>query len=746
MSTFIGKHQWGRKLLAIALAAVMVFGVLPIIAPMTAYATETMVTIGQSGTTDTPGGIKTAIEAALGPNNTVTVEGALSGVTDALVLYIPVGKKVVWQATYSGSATITLFYGSVDGGYGEFEVSGGGSITIEAGSANALYVGANIIATVKSGGTVEHKAAASAVGVQDGTLIVDGGLVEAADQNAIYLLSNATATIKDGTVQNSGTGTHVTAHTISAIGAAALVIEGGTVQNTVTAANVVGLRGSSVAYYSGGTVADGGIQRIPLTENKHTQATAYYTGNNAAKFDTTGTNLFTATGADANLFRLDAAPALTQDVAGGTAYAYSSTAHAGKVVASLPAGLSITGGTADPVTATHSFSGNTVTFAGTYDVSAITIAVNGTLAGGRIPVSFTTAAFGVNVDTPITTVNASAPANITYGGTLGDPSATADAGGTDFTYSYSGTLADGSSTAYGPTATKPANPGSYTVTATLDSTTHAGSGSAAFTINKKDLSWIAGKASNKTYDGSAAATVSVQPTLSGVVGSDNVTVSNGTASFASVNVANGITVIGKGYSVGGTAAWKYNVPSGQPGFGTANITAPIPVSISGAAYKKIADKAYTGKSIKPAPALTVKNVALKQGTDYTVSYKNNTKIGKATVTVKGKGKYTGTKVISFNIVPQKTSVSKAVPGKGQLNVTWKKVSAAQEVTKYEVRYKVNGTAKWQTKTVSAKSASLTLTKLKKGKTYQVQVRSYKTVSNVKYYSEWSKILASGKVK
>jgi hypothetical protein len=175
-------------------------------------------------------------------------------------------------------------------------------------------------------------------------------------------------------------------------------------------------------------------------------------------------------------------------------------------------------------------------------------------------------------------------------------------------------------------------------------------------------------------------------------------------------------------------------------------TSNVPVSISGATAKIIADKAYTGKPVKPAPTLSVKNVALKQGTDYTVSYKNNTKIGKATVTVTGKGKYTGKKTLSFNIVPAKTSVSKAVPVKGGLKVTWKKVGAAQKVTKYEVRYKVKGAKKWKTKSVSAKSAGLTIGKLQKGKTYQIQVRSYKTVSKVKYYSAWSKVKASGKVK
>ena len=41
--------------------------------------------------------------------------------------------------------------------------------------------------------------------------------------------------------------------------------------------------------------------------------------------------------------------------------------------------------------------------------------------------------------------------------------------------------------------------------------------------------------------------------------------------------------------------------------------------------------------------------ALVRGTDYTVAYSKNTNAGTATVTVTGKGKYTGSKVTSFTI-------------------------------------------------------------------------------------------------
>nr|MCR5452512.1 fibronectin type III domain-containing protein [Lachnospiraceae bacterium] len=63
---------------------------------------------------------------------------------------------------------------------------------------------------------------------------------------------------------------------------------------------------------------------------------------------------------------------------------------------------------------------------------------------------------------------------------------------------------------------------------------------------------------------------------------------------------------------------------------------------------------YTGDAIKPK--LTVKwtdstgnSKNLTEGTDYELSYKNNTKVGTATVTAKGIGNYDGSKSLTFTI-------------------------------------------------------------------------------------------------
>ena len=60
---------------------------------------------------------------------------------------------------------------------------------------------------------------------------------------------------------------------------------------------------------------------------------------------------------------------------------------------------------------------------------------------------------------------------------------------------------------------------------------------------------------------------------------------------------------------------------------------------------------YTGEAIKPVVRVYDKNTLLKEKTDYTISYKNNTKVGEATITVTGKGNYSGKDTATFKILP-----------------------------------------------------------------------------------------------
>ena len=73
--------------------------------------------------------------------------------------------------------------------------------------------------------------------------------------------------------------------------------------------------------------------------------------------------------------------------------------------------------------------------------------------------------------------------------------------------------------------------------------------------------------------------------------------------------------------------------------------------ISDATVTNIVDKTYTGSAITQNPKVQYGTTVLNNGTDYTLSYKNNINVGTATVTITGKGNYTGTISKSFSILP-----------------------------------------------------------------------------------------------
>ena len=199
-----------------------------------------------------------------------------------------------------------------------------------------------------------------------------------------------------------------------------------------------------------------------------------------------------------------------------------------------------------------------------------------------------------------------------------------------------------------------------------------------------------------------------------------------------------------------TASCKVNVGGTESAAPTESEKPTAPTAakkaISKATVSSIANKAYTGKAIKPAVTVKVSGKTLKNGTDYTATYKNNIKPGKATITIKGKGDYTGTKTVTFNIKPKKAAVSKLTSTKkAVLKVTWKKDATA---TGYQVVIAKNKAFTSGKKTANIKkntTTSKTFTKLTRGKTYYAKVRAYKSISGKKVYGTYSAV-KSKKVK
>lgn len=73
------------------------------------------------------------------------------------------------------------------------------------------------------------------------------------------------------------------------------------------------------------------------------------------------------------------------------------------------------------------------------------------------------------------------------------------------------------------------------------------------------------------------------------------------------------------------------------------------VNIANCTVSGIADQKYTGKALTPKPTVKNGNTTLKEGTDYTLTYKNNVNAGTATITITGKNSYTGSKTVTFKI-------------------------------------------------------------------------------------------------
>ena len=92
-----------------------------------------------------------------------------------------------------------------------------------------------------------------------------------------------------------------------------------------------------------------------------------------------------------------------------------------------------------------------------------------------------------------------------------------------------------------------------------------------------------------------------------------------------------------------------------------------------------------------------------------------------------------TTTVNINTAATKAFKLKAVKGKKQIKISYKKVAGAAG---FQVRYKIKG--KWKVKTFKAKKNATKLIKnLKKG-TYKVQVRSFKKTQNGRVFSKWSK--------
>jgi len=128
---------------------------------------------------------------------------------------------------------------------------------------------------------------------------------------------------------------------------------------------------------------------------------------------------------------------------------------------------------------------------------------------------------------------------------------------------------------------------------------------------------------------------------------DVVTFTSSNPAVATVDASGQVTIVGVGNTTitasapaktsGSTASYTLMVTAKN--LSTATVTAAGPV-------------AFTGAALTPAVAVSLGGVSLIEGQDYTVTYADNTNAGTATVTVTGRGNYTGTASGQFTIAPR----------------------------------------------------------------------------------------------
>ncbi|HBI94292.1 MAG TPA: hypothetical protein DDY58_18750 [Terrisporobacter glycolicus] len=165
-----------------------------------------------------------------------------------------------------------------------------------------------------------------------------------------------------------------------------------------------------------------------------------------------------------------------------------------------------------------------------------------------------------------------------------------------------------------------------------------------------------------------------------------------------------------------------------------NVEIPKTLSVS-----TISNQEYTGKEIKPLVTVKDGSKKLKSGTDYTLSYSNNKKVGTAKVKVIGKNNYKKLgKEVTFKILPRKVKNVKASATTSSVKLTWDKVPQASGYRIY--RYNSKTKSYDHISTISKNSTtSYTNSKRSPVTSYSYKVRAYTTDSKKTYYGNFSDV-------
>lgn len=173
------------------------------------------------------------------------------------------------------------------------------------------------------------------------------------------------------------------------------------------------------------------------------------------------------------------------------------------------------------------------------------------------------------------------------------------------------------------------------------------------------------------------------------------------------------------------------------------------VDVSAAAWSGAATNTYSGS------AKTIKLTNVPANAKASLTGNSATKVGAYTAkvtftpasinyTITGADKV---KTFSWKIVPKKATVYSTTLGKkGSKKLTVKMSTAVSKTggAYYKIQYRIKGKTTWKTKTTTKQS--IVLSKLTKGKAYQVRACAYKKIGTKTYAGAWSAVKTSGKIR
>lgn len=185
--------------------------------------------------------------------------------------------------------------------------------------------------------------------------------------------------------------------------------------------------------------------------------------------------------------------------------------------------------------------------------------------------------------------------------------------------------------------------------------------------------------------------------------------------------------------IGNTANASSGYYTGRYSFTTRFLSDSTPDTTTGEiTVSAISTQTYTGKRLKPSVTVKDGSKVLTKGVDYTLTYKNNRYPGRASVTIKGIGNYTGKKTVTFFIRPARVKVTSLKNYAGKIvKIQYKQY---KKITGYQIYYSTSKNSGYRLLDTRAKNSCTV--RFDSYRTYYFKVRAYKELGNVTLYGNF----------